>query len=715
VIGLDDEHEALRRVARAFLVEQGVRSAARDALEGPETLPAFWSLLADVEWLGLHVPVDDGGSGYSVVELAVVLEELGYDCAPGPFLPCVAASATVAEYGRPAQRDALLPGLVSGTRTAAVCLHGSLAETDRRVTGDAGPGLCAGIADLLLFIVGDDVWIVDRDAPGIELVHDAELDPTRRAADVRCNGVERDGAHVLTGAASSLRLVVGVLMAAEIAGGLRACVDMATSYSMDRVAFGRRIGEFQAIKHHLANMAIDLELVTACAWDAVNALRDRHPRAECAVAVATTVAIAAFLRGAERNVQVHGGIGFTWEHDAHLFLKRAAAARALLGTPTASAARTTELLAAIGTDPMALPTSSDADELAACVRASAEEWVSWPADRRHEAIVDAGYLFPLLPAPWGIEANAFEQEVVRSELGALLDTGVLDPMTAWALPIVLPAIVEHGTAEQQERWIRPSMLGEITWCQLFSEPGAGSDLASLSTRATRVEGGWRVSGQKVWTSSAQLASLGLALVRTDFDAPRHHGLSCCVIDMRSTGVVTRPLRDLTGDADFNEVFLDDVFVPDKDVIGEFGEGWIVARSALGNERMSLGSRSVDHIFASGIPATVVADRALAAELGRILATRRAVELMHHRMLLRERKGAAPGAEASIAKLAAAENSQELAEFALGLLGPAALHSVGSTDAPGTVWLREQRETIAGGTSEILRNVIAERVLGLPRG
>ena len=215
---------------------------------------------------------------------------------------------------------------------------------------------------------------------------------------------------------------------------------------------------------------------------------------------------------------------------------------------------------------------------------------------------------PHWPAPWGRGASPLEQLVIDEELAA---AGVPRPhlaVGAWALP----TLIAHGTAEQQERWVRPTLLGQLNWCQLFSEPGAGSDLAALSTRAERVEGGWVLNGQKVWTSLAQTADFGICLARTDPDAPKHAGITYFIVDMHAEGIDIRPLRELTGAAMFNEVFFNDVFVPDDAVVGAPGDGWRIGRTTLANERVSMSSGAS---FGNGVE-SLIRTVARRAERGR---------------------------------------------------------------------------------------------------
>jgi alkylation response protein AidB-like acyl-CoA dehydrogenase len=277
------------------------------------------------------------------------------------------------------------------------------------------------------------------------------------------------------------------------------------------------------------------------------------------------------------------------------------------------------------------------------------------------------------------------------------------------------SITSHGTPEQLDRWIMPSLRGELAWCQLFSEPGAGSDAAGIQTRAVRVDGGWRVTGQKVWTSGAQFCNRGLATVRTDPDAPKHKGITAMVIDLGSRGVDVRPLRELTGDAMFNEVFLDDVFVPDADVVGEVNGGWAVARTTLGNERVSIGGGMMAGAAFDLLPllASVAPDdTGLRREAGRLLADELALAAINLRRVARAVAGAAPGPEGAVTKVLISQHLQRVTELSMRALGPLGVD--GTQARRANAYLLNRSMTIAGGTTEIGKNVIAERILGLPR-
>jgi alkylation response protein AidB-like acyl-CoA dehydrogenase len=298
------------------------------------------------------------------------------------------------------------------------------------------------------------------------------------------------------------------------------------------------------------------------------------------------------------------------------------------------------------------------------------------------------------------------------------------------LGMAAPTILTCGSDEQKKRWLRPLWTGEEIWCQLFSEPGAGSDLASLATRAVREGDHWVVNGQKVWTSSAHLAKRALLVTRTDPDVPKHQGMTYFCVDMTAPGVEVRPLRQLTGEAEFSEVFLSDVAIPDADRIGEIGDGWRVSTATLMNERVAIGGAAAPReggMIASAartwrehpeLRTPGLHDRVLRlwadAEVARLAGSR-----------LRQQLAAGqPGPEGSAAKLVFARLNQEISEFEVELAGPDGLRyedwTMRRPDGanfygrdPGYRFLRAKGNSIEGGTSEILRNIIAERVLGLP--
>ena len=376
---------------------------------------------------------------------------------------------------------------------------------------------------------------------------------------------------------------------------------------------------------------------------------------------------------------------------------------------------------------------ADEQELRERVRAFLAEHdpATTPRDQFLTARFDAGLAAVHYPAGHGGLGLSRSLQPAADEEFAKGGAPVLDPLrNVIGLGMAAPTIITFGTEEQKSRWLKPLWTAEDIWCQLFSEPGAGSDLAGLATRAVREGDGWIVNGQKVWTSLAHHARWGLLLARTDPDVPKHAGLSYFVVDMHAPGVEVRPLRQLTGEAEFNEVFLTDVRVPDANRLGDVGEGWRVAQTTLMNERVSIGSsRSVPR-EQSAIGFAAAAWRAhperrtheLHLRLLRLWAEAEVARLAGERLRQQIAAGA-PGPEGSAAKLTFARLNQEISGWEVDFGGADALRyddwtmrRAGSSDytrGPGFRYLRARGNSIEGGTSEVLRNIIAERVLGLP--
>ncbi len=613
-------------------------------------------------------------------------------------------SAVIAEAGTDAQRKRWLPLLVSGDVIAGIGTNGDVAIHDSTVSATAVPALAEAGTDLFLLPVGDNLVLVQAgDGVTIRAVDSVDqlLAPV-----VVVSLSSAPVAEIFPGAAGTATRILRLLAAAEAVGGLAACTEMATAYAAGREQFGRAIGSFQAVKHHCANMLVDTELATAATWDAARAV---GAEAELAVTMAAGYALAAYQRVALQNVQVHGGIGYTWEHDAHLYIRRATVLQAFAGDQDALR----DKVIALQRDGVRRRQSLDLPEGAEQYRRAAldfrAELEAADADDRQRLWARSGYLQPHWPAPYGRAANSVEQLIIEDSLD-----GVDKPslgLGEW----VVPTLLQHGSTEQVDRLIWPSLEGDLRWCQLFSEPGAGSDAAAVATKARRVEDGWVVSGQKVWTSDAAICQRGLATVRTDPNVPKHKGITAMIIDLADPAVRIRPLTEITGETLFNEVFFDDVFVPDRDVVGGVNEGWGVAMAAFGNERVSIGGGSVTMTADTLIDLLAryrPGDSGVAREVGALLIESYTLATLNLRQAARAVFDTGPGIEGNIAKLFGAEHAQRVAELALRIADWAIL--IGEEPDVVHDYLFSRCLTIAGGTSEIVRNLIAERILGLPR-
>jgi alkylation response protein AidB-like acyl-CoA dehydrogenase len=337
----------------------------------------------------------------------------------------------------------------------------------------------------------------------------------------------------------------------------------------------------------------------------------------------------------------------------------------------------------------------------------------------------AGYTAPHWPAPWGLGASPAEQLVIDEELRR---RGLRRPENPIGLGWAGPTLLQAGTEEQQRRWLPGILDGSEIWCQLFSEPGSGSDLASLSTRARRDGDEWVVDGQKVWTSLAARARHGILLARTDPSAPKHNGISYFVVDMASPGIEIRPIRQMTGAAEFNEVFLDGVRVPAENLVGREGEGWRLARVTLGNERVALSAEgalwgrgpSAHDLLAAVKAGGIVADPVTRQRLARLYVEAELLRILRLRTISAQVHRHEPGPEASVRKVLADHHGQRVFRLAVDVCGAYGMLVGPNPDVlPGEFpwsvgFLFSPALTIGGGTSEVQRNIIAERVLGLPR-
>jgi len=609
---MTQEQQALQASLRDWAKRASTIAVARQ--QDPEPAAA---LMNDLTALGVFAIPADG----TVTDLAAALEQLAAALTPGPVLPAALASLLLRQQAPAAV--ALDTGTLTGIRQP----DGTL-----QVTGETGPVLLAG-GDLLAPAAtadGDAWFLLGQDRPGVTVARLPPVDFSRELATVTLDHVLVLPAQLRPGLSTErVRDLAATLFAAEAAGVAAWCCGTAADYAGTRRQFGRQIGSFQAVKHLCATMACRAERAAALAWDAARAADEapaQYPLAEHPLAAAAAAALALddAVENAKDCIQVLGGIGFTWEHDAHLYLRRALALRQLLGGSRGWRTRAAALAAAA-----------------------------------------ARHVPPAEPAP-------------PTSIGA------------WAGP----AIARYGSPEQQERFLGPTQRAEITWCQLFSEPEAGSDLASLRTRALRTDGGWLLTGQKVWTSLARQADWAICLARTDPEVPKHEGITFFLVDMHAPGIDIRPLREITGRSVFNEVFLDDVFVPDDGVLGAPGDGWRVAMSTLATERVAIGGGE-DEV----VRRLLAADPDDAERAGYHVAAGRAVALLGER-----------GAHPAIRKLLGTAHRQAVAETALELLGPD-----GAAEGEASYeFLLTRCLSIAGGTTQILLNQVAERVLGLPR-
>lgn len=727
-IAITPEHYELADSVRSLVARVAPSEVLHAALESPvENPPPYWQAAAEQGLQGVHLAESVGGQGFGILELAVVLAEFGYGAVPGPFVPSAIASALIAAHDPQAK---VLAELATGAAIAAYALDSGLTATRHGdvlvIRGEVRAVPAAAQASVLVLpvaIESRDEWVVLRnDQLEIEAVK--SLDPLRPIAHVRANAVDvSDDALLSNLTMTTAHALMSTLLSAEAVGVARWATDTASAYAKIREQFGRPIGQFQAIKHKCAEMIADTERATAAVWDAARALDDAGESSsdvEFAAAVAATLAPATAQRCTQDCIQVHGGIGFTWEHDTNVYYRRALMLAACFGRGSEYPQRVVDTATTAGMRPVDIDLDPSTEKLRAQIRAEVAALKAMPREPRTVAIAEGGWVLPYLPKPWGRAASPVEQIIIAQEFTA---GRVKRPQIAIATWIV-PSIVAFGTDNQKQRLLPPTFRGDIFWCQLFSEPGAGSDLASLATKATRVDGGWRITGQKIWTTGAQYSQWGALLARTDPSAPKHNGITYFLLDMKSEGVQVKPLRELTGKEFFNTVYLDDVFVPDELVLGEVNRGWEVSRNTLTAERVSIGGSDSTFLPTLGEFVDFVRDYRFEGQFdqvarhraGQLIAEGHATKLLNLRSTLLTLAGGDPMAPAAISKLLSMRTGQGYAEFAVSSFGTDAV--IGDTERLPGKWgeylLASRATTIYGGTSEVQLNIIAECLLGLPR-
>ena len=740
VMALSDEQIQITDAVTRFIERHATLEQLRPHFEACAAgeLPPFWTELVAQGWQAVQVPEEFGGQGGELADAACVLDAAGYGLLAGPLLPTLitGAVAAAADPGPAAHR--LLRSIAEGRPAVTVApdagrLRCTPTASGWILDGSAGPEIgLPGAGQILISAREQDGrvrWFaLAADRAGVQVLAETPTDLTRAAGTLRVDGAAVSDADELTGLdVVGAQCITIALTAAEAAGMLRWCVESVVAYLKVREQFGRPIGSFQALQHKAAQLFVHSELATAAAWDAVRAMSQAPAQQPVAAAGAAIVALGPLPELVVDTMTMFGAIGYTWEHDLHLYWKRAISLAAATG-PTAGWSRGLGDLDSpardFGIDLGELEDAEFRGRIAAALDAAAAlhnehpgkqnpEYPKFRTGPQRTQLAEAGLVAPHFAEPWGLAASPAQQLIIDEEFDKR--PFLIRPSLGIA-EWILPAILNGGSPDQRARFAESTLRGETCWCQLFSEPGAGSDLASLSTRATKVDGGWTIRGQKVWTSSAQLADWGALLARTDPDAPKHKGIGYFLVDMNTPGIRIRPLRTASGDAHFNEVFFDDVFVPDAMLVGEPTAGWSHALSTMANERVAIGAYvKLD----KERELRALAERAgaeggdIRRALGEVRANSNAIGALAVRDTLGRLAGHGPGPASSVGKVATALLTRRVTAAALELSGRAAM--VGGPDQPAVQQsLFMPAEVIGGGTMEIQLNIIATMILGLPR-
>jgi alkylation response protein AidB-like acyl-CoA dehydrogenase len=738
-LGLTPEQHALSDAVGQFAGRHAPVAATRDNLAASAVgrLPQWWDSLVANGFHAVHLPEHLGGQGGGILDAACVLESAAKALLAGPLLPTVTAGAVALLADPTPAAESLVRDLASGVPAAVILPDDGefLARADGSqwlVTGTSAviPGIAAARAILVGVRTQECgvIWVsVDTGTPTatVESVNGTDL-----TTDV---GILRLADHcvtesdVLTGIDADRAECIAVgFVASTMAGITQWCVEAATAHLRTREQFGKVIGTFQALQHNAAMLLVNSELATAAAWDVVRAADESLDQHRLAAAGAAVIAVSPVPDLVLDTLTMFGAIGYTWEHDLHLYWRRAISLAASIGPANRWARRLGQLTCTQQRD-MSVNLGDAESDFRARIAETLDAALALHNDRpgrqgpyehfaggpQRTAIAEAGLVAPHWSSPWGIDASPLQQLIIDEEF---------DKRPAMVRPSlgiaewILPSVLRAGSKDLQERLVPPTLRAELAWCQLFSEPGAGSDLAALVTRATKVDGGWNINGHKIWTSSAHLADFGGLLARTDPTASKHRGLGYFILDMRSPGIEIQPIKQATGDAEFNEVFLNDVFVPDGMLLGEPTDGWSLAIATMAEER-------------SAISGYVKLDRAatlrrLAAEsgpdrddvlraLGELDSYTNAIKALGVRETIRLLDGQASGPASSIAKVAMNVLLRRTFKATLELTGRLAM--VADSD-PAVVrpYLHSPSELLGGGTKEIQLNIIAQMILGLPR-
>lgn len=710
--------------------------AAWDSIAAGE-LPPWWEEFTAHGFHAVHLSEDAGGQGGTLADMACVLEAAAAALLPGPLLSTATASAVA---GLADASAAALIAELAGGATAAVVLpehcdvRAARVAAGWRLDGSSQTtlGICAAQRVLLAARSegGAQLWFVlDPRSPGSGL----SVQPQRGTDLCTDVGVLTLADHVV--AAESLvsgiateraRCLVVALAACAAAGTVRRGAEAAVDYIRTREQFGKPVGAFQALQHKAAVLLVNAELAAAAAWDAVRAADEPLEQHRLAAASAALVAVGPAPDLTLDALLMFGAIGYTWEHDMHLYWRRAISLAASLG-PTTRFSRAAGELARTLSRSTAVNLGNVESEFRARVAATLDRAQALanehPTDdsrnpglahgSQRDLLAEAGLAAPHLAKPWGLAATPVQQVIIAEEFSKR--PGVTKPSLGIA-EWIFPTILDRGSDLQRDRFGWPILRGTQRWCQLFSEPGAGSDLASLRTRAVKVDGGWLVNGHKIWTSHADRAQFGALLARTDPDAAKHRGISYFLVDMASPGIEVSPIKQASGRFDFNEVFFTDVFVADDMLVGNPGDGWDLAVATMAVERTAIGNyvnidrtQVLRHVaMADGLDQ----DAALRA-VGDVESHTTAIKAMVLRETLRQIQGQVAGPTSSIAKYAMVLLLRRVWTATLGLAGRVAMLEDSDPAVLGP-YFDMPSELIGGGTAEIQLTVIASMILGLPR-
>ncbi|MDP3858729.1 MAG: acyl-CoA dehydrogenase [Stagnimonas sp.] len=783
-LALNEDQRLIRESAETFLADVSTSAAVRAASESARGYDeSLWTRIAsELGWCGIAVPEAQGGLGLGAVELALVQEQAGRHLLCSPFFSSVClASTLLIEVGSAEARDAELPKLAAGEQRWSAPLpsdaSGFLAPSLLQAKAAAGGWRLSGTAtrlpegdsaDALLLLASVEgealpgLFLVARGAAGLSLQARPGFDATRRFATATLAQVPArrvdDAVRAADGYARASALV-RLYIAAEQLGAAQTCLDLTVAYTATRKQFGRVIAGFQAIKHRCAEMMARIEAVrSAVAGAAALAAGDASMpllAAECAAAKALASDTAFWC--AQEAIQLHGGVGFTWEYDPQLYFKRAQASSHWLGTSETLR----ELVAAFAlrspppcgeglgegesphskeVPPAPNPSPPRGGELDA-FRSEIAGWMQQHLTGRYAALKHRGgpgdeEAYPELRKDWerelarggwtcvgwpqehgGRGLSIAEQVIFHEEYARAGGPGRMGHIGEG---LIGPTLVKFGTPEQQRRFLPRILDGSEYWAQGYSEPNAGSDLANVQTRCWQeADGRWRVQGQKIWTSLALESDWIFVLARSEPGSKGNKGLAFLLMPLKQAGIEIRPIRQLGGGAEFNEVFFDGAIAEPEHLVGLPGEGWKVAMGLLEAERgvSTLGQQmhfvqELERVIAAAKANGAVGDPAIRS---RIAAAWGGLKVLrYHALRMLSEDATSLGREALVYKYAWSNWHRDLGKLGMDVLGADGEGGDEAVRPLQQLFFFARADTLYGGTNEIQLNLIAERGLGMPR-
>ncbi|MDF3943973.1 acyl-CoA dehydrogenase family protein [Achromobacter denitrificans] len=739
--------------ARAFFASSDIKSIRERLGRIPSYRPPVWRQMVEMGWAGWRADAAAQGSALSFEAGLLLHEELGAAAAPEPLLQtAVLAAGVLGRSPSPAYAVEALGRLARGetayalawqpaARGAAPGPRGARARRQGDAMALDGALGYIPLADAEYFLVcarceeGLGIYRVRRDAPGLAVATVERIDGVV-CAQLALEGVRVADADTVIPPAQGEAALEAVLdegrlaLSAELLGAMAEVLDITLEYLRTRKQFGRALSSFQALQHRAADLAGQVETTRSVVQASARVFdQTADPiRRRIAASRAKARASAGAIEVINACVQLHGGIAYTEECDIGVYLKRAMALAAWLGDARANRDRAAELAERGGDDGARAELPAWLEEIRAWVEDNLPPAYRYPARRMswreahgwHRKLHERGWVAPAWPREFGGMGLTPYEEL---QLHEVYETFGLNTFQNMGLTMLGPLLQRYGTPAQQQEYLPRILSGETYWCQGYSEPEAGSDLAALRTSAVREGDEFMVNGQKIWTSLAHEADMMFLLARTDPAAKKQQGISFLLVDMKTPGITVNPIVNLTGAKDFCSVFFDNVRVPAKNLVGEPNQGWTMAKSVLGSERIMIGH---PRFAKSALQALrqIGANRGLSEEpvfrhLYRGLAAEVAdLEALYVRYLDALRNGRQLGAEVSLLKIRSSETWQRIVEALRETAG-----EQGALDAQEAVgeglsvhaavqFLHARPATIYGGSNEIQRNILAAHLLKL---